>query len=127
MIVTTISDFDLIKKVRTKYIVRIFFDRKRKNFESFWLSEKQYKRLNDCFHDVMHSGIKDSTILCVFDSDRFVWAGVEYPDISDREWLEHAFKAEYSDHYYVSETIKEKHTPKRIEPTETQPDADLIR
>ena len=75
----------------------------------------------------MHSGIKDSSILCVFDGDRFVWAGVEYPDISDRDWLVRTFKAESSDHYYVSETIKEKHTPERIEPTETQPDADLIR
>lgn len=75
----------------------------------------------------MHSGIKDSSILCVFDSDRFVWAGVEYPDITDRDWLEQAFKAVYSDHYYISETIKEKHIPIRIEPTETKPNADLIR
>lgn len=127
MIVTPISYFEVVKEIRTKYVVRIFFDQKKMAHECFWLSEKQYNKLNSCWNNVVLSCIKGSTVICVFDSDRFVWAGEEYPDFSDLAWLEKTFKAEYSDQYYVSETETVKHVPKRVEPKETKPDADLIR
>lgn len=127
MIVVPINDFEVVKKIRTKYVVRIFFDRKQREHECFWLSEKQANKLNDCHKKKMYSSVKNTVILCVFDGDRFVWAGVEYPDFSDREWLQETFKAEYSDRYYVSQTETVKHVPERIEPIETKPNADLIR
>ncbi len=127
MIVTAIADFEIIKKVRTKYVVRIFFDRKGREYEAFWLSEKQMNKLNKCYQDVAYSRTKNAAMLAVFDSDRFVWAGVKYTDYSDLEWLEKTFNAEYSDRYYVSQTETVKHIPELIEPKETLPDADLIR
>jgi len=127
MIVTPINDFEVVKKIRAKYVVRIFFDRKQREHECFWLSEKQTNKLKECYENKMYSSIKNTVILCVFDGDRFVWSGIEYSDYSDREWLEETFKAEYSDNYYVSQTEIVKHVPERIEPVETQPDADLIR
>lgn len=127
MIITPINDFDVIKKVRARYVVRIFFDKKRREFDSFWMSEKQYNKLLQCYNKVNSAYIKGSSVICVFDGDRFVWAGEEYPDYSDREWLQKNFKAEFSDHYYVSETEIIKHVPAKIEPKESEPDADLIR
>lgn len=127
MIVVPINDFEVVKKIRTKYVVRIFFDRKHREHECFWLSEKQYNKLKQCWNKLTSSYIKNSTVICVFDGDRFVWAGEEYPDFSDREWLEKTFNAEYSDRYYVSQTETVKHVPERIEPIETKPNADLIR
>jgi len=113
--------------MRTCNVVRIFFDRKWKEHECFYLSQKQYDNLCRSYNKVQNSSVKNTFILAVFDGERYVWSGVEYPDYTDRNWLEKTFKAEYSDHYYISETETVKHIPDKIEPTETEPDATLIR
>jgi hypothetical protein len=127
MIVTPIKSYEVIKKMSTKYVVRIFFDRKQREFEGFWLSVKQYTKLANTFNKMYNSSVKNTEVLAVFDGDRFVWAGIEYPDYSDRNWLEKTFNAEYSDRYNVSQTETVRHIPEKIEPKETSPDADLIR
>lgn len=111
----------------TKYIVRIFFDRKWKEHECFYMSVKQYNKLASMYNKRANSNVKDTVILAVFDGDRFVWAGIEYPDYTDRDWLEKTFKAEYSNRFFISVPEITRHIPAKIEPIESEPDADLIR
>jgi hypothetical protein len=91
------------------------------------MSEKQANRLENCYKKKVNSSVKDTVILGVFDGDRFVWAGIEYPDFSDREWLENTFKAEYTDRFVITKPEIERHIPDKIEPVNIEPDANLIR
>ena len=127
MIVTQINDFEVIRKIRSKYVVRIFFDRKWRKHECFWLSEKQYLKLNQSVEKVRSSNVKNTIVLAVFDNDRFVWSGVEYPDYSDREWLEKTFNAESCDTYTIEKPIVESHIPDKVETIQQGPDEELIR
>lgn len=127
MIVTPFNDFEIVKKMRTCYVVRIFFDRKWKEHECFFVSVKQYNNLCASINKVTNSSVKNTYAIGVFDGDRFVWSGVEYPDFSDRDWLEKTFKAEFTNSFTISKLEVSVHIPEKIEPKETDPDATLIR
>lgn len=127
MIITRIDHFELIKKMRTKYIVRIFFDKKWREFDSFFLSEKQYNKLSDTFNHRYHSSVNDTSVMAVFDEDRFVWSGIEYPDYSDLKWLEKTFHAEWSDSFIKTQPVIISHIPEKIQPKKIEPDKTLIR
>jgi len=127
MIVTPIYDFDIIKTLRNKYIIRIYFDQKSKRHAAFWVSGKQFNRLEECYQKVGWSKVKGTIILCVFDGVRFVWSGVEYPDYSDRQWLMKTFNAEYVDEFPLEEKEVVKHMPERREPINSEPDETLVR
>lgn len=127
MIVIRINHFEMIKKMRTKFVVRIFFDRKLKEFDSFFLSEKQYNKLYNTFNKMYNSSVKNTFVLAVFDGDRFVWPGIEYPDYSDQEWLEKTFNAVWSDSFVKTAPKITHYAPEKIEPINNEPDKDLIR
>lgn len=113
--------------MQTKYIVRIFFDRKWKEHECFYLSVKQYNKLASIVNKAQNANVKNTVVLAVFDGDRFVWPGIEYTDYTDRDWLEKTFNAEYSDRFIITNPEVTRHIPEKIEPKETEPDANLIR
>lgn len=115
MIVTSIYSYELVRKMRFKYAVRIFFSRKRTYV--FYLSEKQYKKLYLVSDEIKRSKKRKGEILVVIDdeNERFVWCGVHYSDFSDKEWLTRHFKASYSESFYLDEKVeKSTHIPERI-------------
>jgi len=127
MIVTLFHDYEVVKKLRTSTLVRIFFDRKGKNTDVFYLSAKQLDKLHASYSKVQNSRVKDTHGLVVIDDDRFVWSGVEFPDYSDRENLCKHFSGGFSSIYEKVEVTKETHTPEEVKPVETKPNDDLVR
>lgn len=127
MVVTFFTDYEIVKKMRTCYLVRIFFDTKGNQTVCFYLSEKQMNKLRKVYDNFINSSVKRTKMLGVFDGDRFVWCGIEYPDYTDRDWLMKNFNAEFKEYFSIEKEIIVKHVPEKMEPVETQPDADLIR
>lgn len=128
MIVTSIHDYERIKKMRTKHLVRIFFD--RKNTAVFYLSDKQYLNLVNAFEICFSSKKKGSYVIAVFDNieERYVWCGIESNDYTDRDFLIKNFAAEWSNDYSIEETVTiEKHIPETINPVISNPDNKLKR
>lgn len=114
MIVTTITDYERLRKMKKSNLVRIFFD--RRNTAVFFLSHKQYKKLVQMFEKKHYSKIK-ANVIAVFDNieDHFVWSGIEYSDYSDKEWLMKNFNAEWLDDYIVErKEIIKHHIPINI-------------
>jgi len=127
MIVTSFTDYEIVKKMRTCYLVRIFFDSKARKTECFYISEKQLNKLRNVMGNVSESRVRNTYPLAVFDGDRYVWCGIEYPDYSDREWLMKNFNAQYKSEFIIENSKIEVHVPEKVQPIESGPDAELIR
>ncbi|MAX80352.1 MAG: hypothetical protein CL843_09270 [Crocinitomicaceae bacterium] len=123
---TYIYDFDKVRKGKKSVLVRIFFDVYEEKFHSYWVSQKQWEKLCSAWEEKKKSRVGPVSLLAVFDKNRFVWCGLEYPDYSDREFLEENFEAEWVDEFEVVE-VKESHFPKALEPENKDPDESLIR
>ena len=128
MILTSIHDYERLKKFRTSNLVRIFFDKKHTSV--FYISDKQYTKLVDVFEKVYYSKLKNTYVIAVFDNtdERFVWCGIEYPDYSDRNFLIKNFKAKWSNDYFIDNSpIISHHSPKIIELNKIKPVKELKR
>jgi len=128
VITTSIHDYELLKRLRTSNLVRIFFN--KKNTAVFYLSDKQYLKLVDSFERAFSSKLKNAFVIAVFDNseERFVWCGVEYPDYSDRQFLINNFNAEWCNNYSIDNTPTiSHHTPDKIKINNVKPIKELKR
>lgn len=129
MVLTSILNYKLIRKVRTKYLVRIFFSRKKSY--AFFLSEKQYKKLYLVALRVEKLKKPKGEILVVIDDERerFVWCGVDHIEFSDKDWLAKHFNAKVKYNFYLEDTEEVKvHIPEKIKEIPIiEPKESLIR
>lgn len=114
MVLTSILNYKLIRKVRTKYLVRIFFTRKKSY--AFFLSEKQYKKLYLVAIRAEKKKPKGDILVVIDDErERFVWCGVDHIEFSDKDWLSKHFNAKVRYNYFLEETEEVKvHVPEKI-------------
>lgn len=122
---TYIHDFEKVRSGKKSVLARIFFDRKARNTHCFWMSQKQWSKLCAVHREVTESKVK-GTIICVFDNDRFVWAGVDMKDFSDKDFLKEKFDSEWVQTFEVKEEV-EHHVPQKINPENKKPDESLTR